>query len=415
MDSTGMKYRAVGVTLAILLAAGSVAALVLSASEFVSEDKLFGVWRLRHVIVAAGLLMLAIALTCLVSGRGAWLGFWASVIPAGVLLVAMELAGRAGLVDWAALLSPRPAQGKAVGWTLQPGISVRGQTGQDIAARLGLPHDPIPFDFHADSYGFRNGDEPVGDIVFLGDSIILGAAVPVDETIAEVVEDTLGKPVMQAALLGLSIQGQHDMLRSSGLPLKGKTVVQFLFEGNDLLDSRAYRSQSDTPAPAGGASLGRLVWERLVTLTNPAARYYSCTIGDQDVAFLWTRRSFDGVEDEVTEITDAIRAYRQELRREGADYALVLVPTKYRVLESQCTFPPGSPIANPAANLSALPAELSRFADAQAIRFIDLTPSLMAAAQQGTLPWFWGDTHWSSAGHAVAGKQVADWLSGWGG
>nr|WP_309502496.1 hypothetical protein [uncultured Roseovarius sp.] len=417
MDRTGTRYRGIAIAVAVLLAAGSIAVLIVSASEIASEDMLFGLWRLRHMIVAAGLMLIAVALLCLSAGRGAWLGFWVSVIPVGLLLVVMELAGRAGLVDWAALLSPQPAEGQTVGWTLRPEINVQGQTGQDIAARLGLPHDPIPFEFQTDSYGFRNGDEATGDIIFLGDSIVLGAAVPMAETITEVVEDALGRPVMQAALLGLSIQGQHDMLRESGLPLAGKTVVQFLFEGNNLLDSHAYRNQSAKSAPdaAGRASLGRLVWDRLVTLSNSPTPFYTCRIGDQTVAFLWTRRSFVGVEGEVAEITKAISTFCEELRREGADYALVLVPTKYRVLEQQCAFPPGSPIADPTANLSALPAELSRFAEAESVRFIDLTPPLIAAAQQGKLPWFWGDTHWNSTGHAVAGKRIANWLSDWDG
>ncbi|UXX81711.1 alginate O-acetyltransferase AlgX-related protein [Roseovarius pelagicus] len=408
-----IRHRGTAAILSALLAVGSIAALVLSVSDFASEDMLFGLWRMRHVAFATGLMILAIASACYARGAGAWLGFLASVIPVCLLLIVMELAGRMGLVNWAALLSPIPAQAETVGWSLRPDISVQGQTGQDIAARLGLPHDPIPFDFRADEYGFRNGDELGGNFIFLGDSIILGAAVPVDETIAEVTEDILKEPVMQAALLGLSIQGQHDMLRASGLPLAGRTVVQFLFEGNDLLDSHAYRHQEDRSAheETGERSLGKLVWEKLVTLSNPAARYYTCMIDGQNVAFLWTRRSFDGVEGEVAHIATAIRDFRAELRRQDANYALVFVPTKYRVLEAQCSYPHSSPIANADANLSSLPGELKQFTDDENVRFIDLTPPLMSAAQKGVLPWFWGDTHWNSTGHATAGKTIAEWLS----
>ena len=404
---------------ALLCLGLGLAVLVVSAAPEKSPDQLFGLWRLRHVALAVVLFLAAFGGACAARGREVLIAFWATVLPVGALFAALELSGRAGLVDWNALLEPRPVPGESegVGWSLRPDIDVQGKTGQDIAARLGLAHAPIPFRFSTDRYGFRNGRDPQGQIVLLGDSIVLGAAVPHEQTVAEVVKRALGEPAMQAALLGLSVQEQHDMLLSSGLPLAGKTVVQFVFEGNDLLDSRDYRQNAARQGaetgggdPAGSASFLDLIWSRLVRLSNPPAKYSTCRIGEDRFAFLWTRRSFEGVAGEFENIARAITRFEAELAKSQARLMLVFVPTKYRVLEPLCTFPPESLIADREENLSDLPDQLARWSDEANLQLLDLTEPLKAAAKSGAIPWFWGDTHWNATGHDVAGREIANWL-----
>ena len=404
------QLRIIGFGVAIASIAASLFLLRSSAASIPTEDLFFGLWRMRHILVVMALLIAAIGALCLAAGRGVWMGFWASLIPVIVIFAVLELIGRAGLIDWSSLLTPQQNSGEAVGWALQPDVVVSGQTGQDIAARLGLPHDPIPFEFRADGYGFRNGDEPAGNIIFLGDSIVLGAAVPAEQTLTEVAEDVLGKPVMQAALLGLSIQAQHDMLRQVDLPLRGKTVVQFLFEGNDLLDSRAHGQDGPTGTSDANASFLRLIWAKLTPLTNPAAPYYTCDIDGQQVAFLWTRRSFEGVEDELDAIMQSVMEFQNHVTTQGGQYAMVFVPTKFRTLYTRCQFSEISPLRHPERHLSGLPEAISVWSQTRDIPLFDLTDALRGAAQSSPLPWFWGDTHLNSDGHRVAGHAVATWI-----
>lgn len=411
------RRRTVWISLAAVLTVLGFTVLIVTASPSKVEGALFGLWRLRHLLATLVLLVAALSFARLARGKTAFLSLWATLIPVGLFCITLELLGRFGVVDWTALLMPPQAPGEKIGWSLQPNLNVTGQTGQDIAARLKLAHAPIPFDFSTDQHGFRNGAEAPGDIIVLGDSIVLGAAVPFHQTIAEVIEDALGVPVMQAALLGLSIQAEHDMIAQADLSLEGKTVVQFLFEGNDLLDSQTYRQQaalqSDSdhaePAPTG-ASLANLIWIKLVDLSNPPAKYHTCQIGTQTYAFLWTKRSFEGLEGEFDVITQAIRDFRMELAESNAEYALVLVPSKYRVLESMCEYPPDSAISNRNDNLSDLPDGLSAWARGNGVKFLDLTDHLKAQANTGDIPWFWGDTHWNAAGHEIAGQKTAEWL-----
>lgn len=396
------------------LGLAGIAVLYYSASPTRVEGSLFGYWRIREILAVSVLVLAALGAFCLARGRGAWLGFWSCLLPAVSFCAVLEISGRAGLIDWSALLESQPAQTRGVGWSPEPDVHVVGETGQDIATRLGLPHEPIAFSFRTDRYGFRNPPGEEGEIVMLGDSIVLGAAVPVEQTVAEIVQQALGVPVMQAALLGLSIQGEHDLILNSDLPLAGRTVVQFLFEGNDLLDSRSYRQRRDAAAPDGEvggvgapASLLRLVWSKLVRLSNPPADYHTCKIGDQTVAFLWTRLAFAGVEDEFDRIARSVLDFRETLARRGADFVLVLVPTKYRVLEQQCEFPRDSALSRRAENLSDLPDRIHRWSGENGVELIDLTAALQAGARAGTLPWFWGDTHWNAVGHQLAGHEIA--------
>lgn len=292
-----------------------------------------------------------------------------------------------------------------------PHQHVTGETGQDIATRLRLPSDPIRFDFRTDRHGFRNDTDAPAEVILLGDSIVLGAAVPVRDTAAQVLARQIDRPVMQAALLGLSVQAEQDMLRDTGIPLAGRTVLQVVFEGNDLLDSRAYRTPDTDPAPVGPASLIRLGWNALVARTNDRTAEHTCRIAGQTHAFLWTRRSFDGVEAEIAPMTAALDAFAAEVTAQGGRFAVILVPTKYRVLHDQCSFPESSPLADPAANLSPLPTALAAWSQRTGIALLDLSQTLTASAQAGAIPWFWGDTHWNATGHAVAAGAIADWLS----
>ncbi|WP_425040325.1 alginate O-acetyltransferase AlgX-related protein [Primorskyibacter sp. S187A] len=391
--------------------AAGAASLYVSAADPQSPDFLFGAWRLRNVALASVLFVLAAAFFAAWISRSAAIAFWASLLPVLLVLVLLEGVGRMGLVDWSGLLSPERATAEGPGWSLQPNASVAGETYQDAATRYGVPHDPIPFAFETDSYGFRNDGTDVADIIILGDSIVLGALVPKSQTVDSVVSEALARPVSQAALLGISIQRQHDMLRDAGISLEGRRVVQFFFEGNDLLDSHSYRN----PAPADAfvykeRSLLKLLWAPLVRLTSNPGDFASCRIGEQAHYFIWTRNSFEGRMEEFGPISEAILAFKQMVEDAGGTYALVFVPTKYRVLHDLCAFPERSLISDPAEQLSDIPQIVAGWADGAGIAFLDLTEPLQSRAAEGVSPWFWGDTHWNTEGHKVAGETIARWL-----
>lgn len=409
--SNSRRRPAILVLFAIGFLAAGVVSLVLGTADPRSPDFLFGVWRFRNIAVAGGLFFVAAAFLAAWISRAAAVAFWASVLPALFLLGLLEVIGRIGLVDWSALIEPGRGLPGGPGWTLQPNISVEAETYQDAATRFGVDHEPIPFKFQTDQFGFRNSDNAMADIIILGDSIVLGALVPKSRTVDSIVAEALNTPVAQAALLGISIQRQHEMLLESGMPLDGRRVVQFFFEGNDLLDSFTYRNpEGDHAATAKQRSLLKLVWSPIVRLSNPTGDYSSCNIGDQTYYFIWARNSFEGRMDEFDPISASILTFKQRIEAVGGEYALVFVPTKYRVLHNQCEFPESSLLGDPDEQLSDLPDIVRNWAVGAGIDFLDLTDTLQSRAADGVSPWFWGDTHWNIDGHAIAGEAIASWI-----
>jgi hypothetical protein len=409
-------FSSFGVSLMIIV--GSILILTVTADTTpttLETRRLFGLWRLPIFLLFLFSSVFGLAVLAYSAGRNAFLGFVTSAISVALFLGALESLGRVGVVEWGELFSRSQVDSDGVGWTAQPHQQATGETFQDIATRVGLPSDPIPFDFTTDRYGFRNpGDDP-GNMILLGDSIVLGAQVPRSKTVDAVLENLLDRPVMQVALLGLSIQAQHDLVLNSGIDLSGKTIVQFFFEGNDLLDSASYRarqSPGDGTAKGASSSFIRLLWAVAANATDPTPPLESadyCMIDGQPYLFLWLRRSFDGHMDEVTHVQDAIRSFSDTVRQAGGTYRLVFVPTKFRVLNALCAFPAKSDIADVNAHLSTLPQTMRRWSDESGIPFLDLTDALTLAASGKRIPWLWGDTHWAEAGHDIAAHALNSW------
>lgn len=389
--------------------------LFLGAEASVPDEplRLFGLWRLRHValfllLVGAGLFLILYAVS-----RAALVYFAIVISTVTALLVSLEAAGRAGIVDWVNLLSPKAGDLDDLATKAIPYRKAEGVTYQDTAFMLGLDSTAMPFAFSADRFGFRNPeDRETSDIILLGDSMLVGALVDADKTVSASLDALLPESVMQVALIGIGIQEQHQLLRDSGIDISGRSVVQFVFEGNDLLDSRTYRNADQAPAEPSANSFLLGLWNIATLATgrsNDPTTFDSCTIDDRLYTFLWTDRSFKHHESEVGHLTEAISDFAEEVEQKGASFHLAYVPTKFRVLADLCSFPEGSRIQNIPEHLSPLREEMQTWAQSAGINFLDLTPPLQASARAGAIPWFWGDTHWNETGHAVVADHLATW------
>ncbi|MGB7243971.1 MAG: hypothetical protein WBC93_18040 [Sulfitobacter sp.] len=377
--------------------------------------RLFGLWRLSHFAVFATALLISMGTYAFARSSDAFLGFVSSF---GIILVffgVLEGVGRTGIISWDDVLLKSGTKGDAAGWAAVPNQRTTGVTYQDIATRFGLPNDPIPYEFSTDKHGFRNSSEVAGDVILLGDSIILGAQIDKSKTVDAVLEKKSGQPVRQVALLGISIQEQHDLLLASKMDLSGRSVVQFLFEGNDLPDSNSYRNRDNNAKaqePYVSSSFLKILWSMAAKVTDPTSGWESadyCTIAKQRYLFLWTRRSFDGNMAEVPHIQQSILDFSDAVQQAGGTYFLVFVPTKFRVLNALCEYPDLSQISDPEQHLSELPEIFSDWSGKSGIPYLDLTRPLTKAAGTGNVPWFWGDTHWSESGHESAARALANW------
>src|SRR5207247_7280932 len=105
---------------------------------------------------------------------------------------------------------------------------------------------------------------------------------------------------MNVAVSGQGPQEEEELLFSTGLPLQGRLLLHFVFEGNDLLDSAAWRRGSWTQ---------ELPWKERTLLNQLVVRAQSLTqaepsyarsrtgwIGDEAYRFYWLRFSFEGLD-----------------------------------------------------------------------------------------------------------------------
>lgn len=378
--------------------------------------RLFGLWRVRDVVLAGGLFVAAGALLAAAVSRHALLGFIAIGLSTAGTFALLEAAGALGLVSWPALLG---ASASPLGTKRVPHLDVAGTTFQDTASRWGLRSDPIPFRYRTDRHGFRNDiDRADADIYLLGDSVLVAALIPFPETVAARLEKAVRRPVKQVALIGIGPQEEQRLFRDAGLEVSGRLVIQFIFEDNDLRDSKRFRT-----AVAGGASTSRgegtlthqlvLALQRLTQPVAGAAALRSCAIGEQTYTFFWARESFAGLEGEAAAISDALMRFATEIRAAGGELAIVFVPSKLRVLGPLCRFPAASALKNFAFHLGPLRDHLRIWSEQSAIALLDLTEPMLNAAQAGRIPWFWGDTHWNSEGHAVAAEALTLKIRSW--
>ena len=387
--------------------------LVLSADATPTYGRrLFGLWRMRDVVLAGALFVVAGGFLAAAASRHALLAFVAAGMGVGGTFAMLEAAGALGLVSWPALLAPRASE---LGTRPVPHLDVAGTTFQDTASRWGLPSDPMPFRYRTDRHGFRNDiDRAHSDVYLLGDSVLVSVLVPFPQTVAPRLEGTIGRPVMQVALIGKSAQEVQQLFRDAGVEVRGRLVIQFVFEGNDLRDSKRFREGATGAAPASFAE--RTLTQQLVLalqrLTQPvagAAALRTCTVGDQTYTFLWEREAFAGVEGEATVVSDSLLRFGAEIRAAGGEFGVVFVPTKLRILGPLCRFPAGSALADLASHLGPLRDHLRAWSERSGVKLLDLTEPLLGAARMGRIPWFWGDTHWNAEGHAVAAEALAAW------
>lgn len=413
VDAGGRRAKVAAAILAVV--AAGVLLVVTAEPEPSMMRKLFGLWRGRALLLPVALLLAAGGVLAAACSRQAMLKYLSTCVGAAFALLVLEAAGQAGLVSWPDLLSPK-ASVAPIGSTPVPNMKIRGVTRHDLASAWGLPSPSIEYEYVTDRHGFRNRqDREAAHVYVLGDSIVLGALVAADQTVAGALERRLGVPTMQVALIDKSPQEIQRLFKQARLDVRGRLVLQFVFEGNDLPDSRRFR--------VGGAGTEAVTsrWQRSMTQnlivaaqrwTQPvhgAAQLRTCRIGTDIYAFGWVRDSFDGLAEEMGHITKALSEFASWVRDAGGSYAVVYVPAKIRVLGSMCSFPAHSELAQVADHLNPLREYMRAWSERERIPMLDLTAPLQLAAQAGRIPWMTGDTHWNEVGHDVAAQSVAGW------
>ncbi len=378
-------------------------------------------WFLLNAVIsyAAGC---ALAVALLKNARGSRI--LRATLVAALPFVAAELLGVIGVVDYRSLA---PGAGEARGRDATdarlrragiPGQRVTGEGLPDLHPLLGAPAEPIPFEFETDLYGLRNPrtkHDP--EVLCLGDSLLVAGLVPIRQTVTERLERQLGVEVLNVSEPGFSPQEALIRLETTGLDPSGKLVLQFVFEGNDLADSKAWRAWRAAGRRPGYPEssllrvlLRRLHQPRLAAGRVRRGRFPNAAGHAREIYFLYDGHRINADMDELPHLEAALLEARASIEARHGRYALVLVPFKLAALGKSMRWPEDSALARPEAWSSELRPALRELAERQGFPVFDATPALEQAVRNGRLPYFAADTHLNAEGHAALAEALTPWI-----
>jgi hypothetical protein len=305
--------------------------------------------------------------------------------------------------------------------------------GGNFAANFRIPPSDMglyQWDVRYDRNGFRNDlDLNSAEMVVLGDSFVESMTTPTSQLVTSVLAHLRGNVVANLGQYGYGPLEELAVLRRYGLPLRPRTVVWMFYEGNDLKDVIHFRNV--TTAPRKPPSFWSAFWNRSFTRSALAQIYAQlrpalrpsgikrcAVIRAQDgkkttLYFLYS--SLPLINDDLSALDQTILtlATAHDLcAAQGARLILAFVPTKFRVFHDLCQIPRESECRN--WGLNDLPERLEKAMGSISsdIGYLDLTPSLLAAAKRGLLPYCIDDDHWSPEGHRIAAEAINKYLAG---
>lgn len=285
-------------------------------------------------------------------------------------------------------------------------------------------------------------------VLLLGDSFLEAKQVAERDALPDRLAAMLrqaGAPTVETLNSGTFDWSQvHEYLylQSAGRTLHPDVVVQFVYVGNDVGDvwprSRGEIRESERPLAQTDED-GRLqfpAWrrrtpDRLEAMLNGFSRRstllraFETGVVDK---LRYAERDGQGVEGQMLEVfrfkesppearawktvEALLLATRDEAERQGARYALAIVPGKWQIHKEdwQALLSARGEPDDDRWVLRGPNRKLSQLAEAHGIPVVDLLPALRDAADDGRRLYYPVDIHWTAAGHEVASRAVADFL-----
>jgi hypothetical protein len=371
---------------------------------------LFGGLRFSDCLVVAGLFWAVLVLAAAQRSRRAAARWLLATFAAGLAWGAAE-------VGWRVM--PRPEPKPWLGAFPTPNHEDRGETMPDIAHVWGVPGQPLSYHYVTNAWGYRNPpDLGNPDVICLGDSMLLAIHHPRERTIPGLLQSALGRPVGNVSLIDKSPQDMQRRFQALDLDLRGKVVVQFVCEENDLQDSYYYERDGMRDAPilmAAQKPLESLTNTAVLALqrwTQPqpaeAARRWG-TFAGQPHWFLYRWVDDPKFVAQTEVIGSALTAFAAFVRERGGEFGVVLLPAKLRVLGPFTEFAPGNDLEPIAEHVGPLPTFLAAWSERAGVPYLDGSAALTALVRSGTSPWFANETHFSERGLAAVAEAVLAW------
>lgn len=307
--------------------------------------------------------------------------------------------------------------------------------------------DPYQVTYTRDSHGFRNPEPWADDI----DLAIIGDSFTAAESINTPYWNNLADSMLVFGLPGSGTIEQSLLFKHFALTRNPETVILAYFGGNDLSDNVIFHDlQQENLTFADKTHQNRTLLDYLVTFhlalfvrdslsqasndncpypingqtqpPTPLAFYDGMvslfTIGETELQYT---QAFTITQTKIIELAESVKASE-------ADFVLMYIPQKaemywhYLDTETQQTIMENLPI-NPLVdqtetdrliseeNIVSQRNILQLLANEYEFTFLDTTPFLIEATDQGLSPYFFADTHWNQTGHDIVHKVLVEFLA----
>ncbi|MGE3910221.1 MAG: SGNH/GDSL hydrolase family protein [Chloroflexota bacterium] len=305
------------------------------------------------------------------------------------------------------------------------------------------------------AYGLRERNiapaKPAGTfrVLVIGDSFVEGAQVPMENTVTRKLEERLaammpGQPVqvINAGNAGFGTAQELLFLDHDGRTYEPDLVILVYFIDNDLPDN-GYRVAKDrkldttrrpffVPDGKGGIELrpGAAPPPDRLEAVRPLLRK-SVTYNLAENFMLWQEaRDQEKAQigknrptylenppaewDEAWWVTERLLGrVRETTAGMNADLLVVAAPSYFQISDDAWLWLVGGDTREKNHYEPDLPNQrLAGIAERQGLRFLDLLPAVKAAQDAEGGLYYPADGHWTSAGHAFAAGQLADYLAG---
>ena len=291
--------------------------------------------------------------------------------------------------------------------------------------------EPYRVAYTRDRQGFRNS-EPWPDDVEL---VIVGDSFTAAESVKRPYWDGIAESMLVFGLPGSGTLEQKLLLEAFGSPRQPEIVVLAYFGGNDLRDNERFAKlqqagltfadethQNKTPLDyLASFHLALFLRDSILAASDGDCHYPQAALTEPPASVVF----FDKLIPVLALSESALRASEMyqftqaaiiemsaTVQSSGAAFVLMYIPQKAELyweflgretrqfILDRLEEPISADQVD--ANLTVQRRVLASLAAEHGFVFLDLSPSLADAVQQGQSPYFFADTHWNQTGHDIA-------------
>jgi lysophospholipase L1-like esterase len=274
------------------------------------------------------------------------------------------------------------------------------------------------------SWGLRDreyGPRPEGGlrIYVLGDSMVFGYGVPIEDTFTRFLEGSLQRrlgrnvEVVNGGVPGYGTLQELQFFEQTVDEVKPDVVIVALTVWNDISDNLKFSTQKPQHKKKHHSYLNRArSWLRQRSQLYLLVRRLKASAGTDEMMQVHAVPPPPKMEQGLRITEEALGRFAQAVRRHGMTFGVVVIPSHHQIAEGLWSEALETRRLSPTQFSSDQPdARLTASGQRQNIAVLDLLP-ILRAHQQESLYYHGDGEHFDAAGHVLVAETIADFLVG---